>query len=127
MSWLGKLLGGKGSGEASAAHGADMSGVRLLIDSHEQKIADIGVRTFRIYPYQGDLIEKQMISFVMILSGDGDEVKFPGTGMVREISGERGLSVQFQSPQPFFDRKLMEFLARRKGGAGHGAGGGNRK
>ncbi len=127
MSWLGKLMGGKASAVAAADRVDDLSAVRLLIDRHDHKLADLGVRTFRIQPYEGELIQTQHISFTMVLTVNNEEFKFPGSGVVREISAENGLVVQFQPPQPFFDRKLMEFLARRKVAAGRAGGTGRKK
>ncbi len=114
MSWLGKMIGHKGGAATDGPRADLVAGARLLIDRQDYELADLGVRTFRIQPYKGELIEKQNFSFNLVLTLDKEELTVPGFGMVREISDTLGLVAQFTPPQPFFDRKLMEFLAQRK-------------
>lgn len=113
MSWLGKMMGGK-TGTAADRKGAAVAGARLFIGRQEYELGELGVRTFRIHPYEGELIEKQHVSFTLLIILDNEEFSHQGLGLVREISNQQGLLVQFTRPQPFFDGKLMDFLARRK-------------
>lgn len=116
MSWLSSIIGGGKSSEQSGASGkaasAPESTLRLIIDRKEFPVAELAVRSFRIQPYDGDLILKQSFGFTMILSIGGEEHKCMGRGVVRARNDKEGLVAQFTPPSPAFDKKLMEHLAR---------------
>ena len=125
MSWLGKMVGIKGAGTSAASGrgGALVAGARVVIGRQDYGLADLGVRTFRIQPYSGDLIERQNFSFSLTVTVDNEDFSCTALGLVREISDKGGLLAQFAAPQPAFDKKLMEFLAHRKLGQRTGKGG----
>ncbi len=118
MSWLSSIIGGGKTTENKAASGAVAgtaeSSLHLLIDRKEYPIVEASVRTFRIKPYDGDLIPKQSFGFTMVLNLGGEEHKSMGRGVVRTLSEKDGLIAQFTAPSPAFDKKLMEHLARAK-------------
>ena len=124
MSWLSKIIGGGKSDEADKGDSAAslLSTVRVTIDRHEYGVVELGVRTFRLHPYQGELIERQNFTFTLTFPTDGDEFKMSGRGVVRHLTGTEGLTAQFAAPQPFLDKKLMDFIGRIKThGGGHAA------
>ena len=114
MSWLTKIMGGDKDEEAArkGSAAALLSSVRVVIDRHEYGVVDLGVRTFRIHPYQGELIERQNFTLSMTFPYDTDEFKMTGRGVVRHLTDVDGLTAQFAAPQPCLDKKLMEFIAR---------------
>jgi len=116
MSWLSKITGGGKTsgavGDTKSAGMASLADAKIRIGSKDFSVVELGVRTFRIYPYEGDLIKRQNFGFQAILNVDGELIEFPGFGLVLEISGSMGLSAKFKAPQPFYDRKLIDFLAR---------------
>jgi hypothetical protein len=121
MSWLDKLIGGgksQGKTRAPTQSQVSLSDAYLQIDRQQHGLSDLGVRTLRVYPYDGDLIERQNFAFTLVLNLDGEETRIPGQGTVRQITPNEGLIAQFAAPQPFYDRKLIEFLARFKAGQG---------
>ena len=122
MSWFKKTPGaGKGAAAAGAGRSSNVViGAQIFIDSKEYFPAELGVRSFRIYPYEGELIERQHFSFTFVLTLDKEEVRFPGYGVVRQLTPDKGLSAQFTPPQPFFDQKLIEFVARHRVRSGGG-------
>jgi hypothetical protein len=115
MSWFARIISGKSAADGGQQN-ASVPGARLLIDRQEYGLAELGVRTFRVRPYEGALIGRQNFSFTLILTVDNEEFSCLGSGVVREISAQQGLIAKFLAPQPVFDRKLMEFLARRRTG-----------
>ncbi len=115
MSWLGKMIGGNGAAATEVGRGGSLvAGAKLIIGRQEYGLAELGVRTFRIHPYSGELIWKQNFSFNLVITVDKEEHTGAGFGVVRELSDKRGLVAQFAPPQPVFDKKLMEFLAQRR-------------
>ena len=116
MSWLSSIIGGGKEagqqGSAGKAASAPESSLRLIIDRKEYPVAELAVRSFRIQPYDGDLIVKQSFGFTMILNAGGEEFKTLGRGVVRALSDKDGLVAQFTPPSAAFDKKLMEHLAR---------------
>lgn len=114
MSWLTGIFGGKAASRGSArASGADgMPGVHLIIDRRTLPVAELGLRSFRVRPYDGDLIQRQNFSFGLIFSHEGEEYHIHGRGRVLRVSEKDGLVAQFDAPQPFLERKLIEFLTR---------------
>ena len=116
MSWLSSIIGGGKSAEhqrsGGKAAGPAESTLRVIIDHKDYPVAELAVRSFRILPYNGDLIVKQSFGFTMILNSGGEELKTVGRGVVRALSDKDGLVAQFTAPSPAFDKKLMEHLAR---------------
>ena len=116
MSRFSSIIGGGKDapqhGASAKASGAPESSLRLIIDRKEYPIAELAVRSFRIQPYDGDLIVKQSFGFTMILNTSGEELKSIGRGVVRARNDKDGLVAQFTPPSPAFDKKLMEHLAR---------------
>jgi len=116
MSWLSKIIGG----DKDAAHkdgkdaDAALHGARLLIDRHSYSLAELGVRSFRVHPYEGELIEKQNFAFTLVFTLGGEEIQIAGRGVVRQITPKDGLVAQFNAPQPFLDRKLIDFVAHTR-------------
>lgn len=115
MSWLSKLTNGGAKETAPAVATGPAS---VVIGSQEYGIAELKVRTFRISPYDGDLIAHQGVRFTLKFSLGGEEVSFPGTGIVLRIDENTGLLAQFTAPQPFYERKLLTYLAHRRLRAG---------
>ena len=116
MSWLSSIIGGgkpaEHHGPSGKGAGAADSTLRVIIDHKDYPVAELAVRSFRILPYNGDLIVKQSFGFTMILNSGGEEIKTVGRGVVRALSDKDGLVAQFTAPAPAFDKKLMEHLAR---------------
>ena len=116
MSWLSSIIGGGKTSDHPGAGGkvasTPESTLRLIIDRKDYPVAELAVRSFRIQPYNGDLILKQSFGFTMMLSIGGEELQCVGRGTVRARNDKDGLVAQFTPPSPAFDKRLMEHLAR---------------
>ncbi len=86
--------------------------MRIAIDNREYPVAELATRSFRILPYDGDLIVRQSFGFTMILNIDGEELRTIGRGVVRALNDKEGLVAQFTPPSPAFDKKLTEHVTR---------------
>ena len=116
MSWISSIIGGDKPTERPAAKSKGSSAaesyLRVIIDRRDYPVAELAVRSFRIQPYDGDLIVKQAFGFTMNLTIGGEELSTVGRGVVRALNDREGLVVQFTAPPVAFDKKLMEHLAR---------------
>jgi hypothetical protein len=116
MSWFSKITGGDGRSGAEKGKKAhppvSLSDVKIRIGSKEYPVAEIGVRSFSISSFDGDLIERQNFSFIVLFTLDGEALEFPGYGAVTHLTPENRLTAQFKAPQPYYDRKWIEFLAQ---------------
>lgn len=115
MSWLSRILGGDtGVAHADTQRDASIPGARLLIDHHAFALVELGVRSFRAHPYHGDLIERQNFAFTLVITHEGEEYEILGRGVVRQITEKGGLVAQFNAPQPYLDKKLIDFVAHTR-------------
>lgn len=121
MSWLSKLTGG---GKASAPSGSSRTAVKdrpanpptIVIDHHEYVPEEFVMGSFRIRPYDGDLIAKQQFDFRLVFDlGGEDAVDVACRGLVVKMNEQTGLVARYQSPQPFYERKLIDYLRAWKG------------
>ncbi|HYD69345.1 hypothetical protein [Azospirillum sp.] len=116
MSWLSKLSGkSKGAAAATVAKERPSQPPRIIIDRHDYTPEEFAVGSFRIRPYDGDLIAKQQFDFKISFDLDGDAVEFVCRGIVVKMDEQVGLVARYQQPQPFYERKLLEYLKRWKG------------
>ncbi|MBP2299430.1 hypothetical protein [Azospirillum picis] len=120
MSWLSKFSGSnKTSGGAAASVTArrdrPSSPPRIVIDHHEYQPEEFVIGSFRLRPYDGDLIAKQQFDFRLVFDLGGDPVDIGCRGLVVKLTGESGLVARYQSPQPFYERKLVDYLKAWKG------------
>lgn len=118
MSWLSKLSGkGKGAATATATAAKERpsQAPRIIIDRHDYTPEEFAVGSFRIRPYDGDLIARQQFDFRISFDLDGDTVEFACRGIVVKQDEQVGLVARYQQPQPFYERKLLEYLKRWKG------------
>ena len=117
MSWLSKLTG-KGKSPQNTAEGLKQrpSGPpHILIDRNEYEPAEFVMGSFRIRPYDGDLIAKQQFDFrISFLLGD-EKIEFACHGIVVKLDGVAGLVARYSQPQPFYERKLLDYLKAWKG------------
>lgn len=118
MSWLSRLSGRAKSGAAAASVAGKAEALpppRIIVDRHVYQPEDFGLGSFRIRPYEGDLIARQQFDFRIAFKLDEDNVEFGCRGMVMKLDGESGLIARFQKPQPFYERKLLLYLRKWKG------------
>ena len=117
MSWLSKLTGRDKGGAASAASAKvrPTTPPHILIDRHEYLPEEFAVGSFRIRPYDGDLIAKQQFDFRIAFSLGSDSIEFACHGVVVKMDNKAGLVARYQLPQPFYERKLIEYLRLWKG------------
>ncbi len=118
MSWLSKLSGrDKGGSVTTAAAPKERPSAppNIVIDRHEYAPEEFAMGSFRIRPYDGDLIAKQQFDFRIAFQLNGDPVEFACHGMVVKMDDKVGLVARYQPPQPFYERKLIEYLRAWKG------------
>lgn len=121
MSWLAKLTG-RSSEPAPPPSGrplsvaADFSAIQVQVDRHQYSVADLTLRTFRVYPYDGDLIAKQKLSFKFLLQESGKDAptNIFCQGYVASVD-EKGLNVIFRQPQPYYQQVLINYLLAVRG------------
>ncbi|PWC31452.1 hypothetical protein [Azospirillum sp. TSO35-2] len=120
MSWLSKFSGGtKTSAGTSAAGPARQErpahAPKIVIDHHDYVPEEFALGSFRIRPYDGDLIAKQQFDFRMIFDLGNDPVDVVCRGLVVKLNDQTGLVARYQSPQPFYERKLIDYIRAWKG------------
>lgn len=116
MSWLSKLSGKvKGAATAVATKDRPSQPPHIIVDRHEYTPEEFALGSFRIRPYDGDLIAKQQFDFKISFTLDADTVEFVCRGIVVKQDDQVGLVARYQQPQPFYERKLIEYLKRWKG------------
>ena len=117
MSWLSKLSARPKSNAAPATPASERpSGPpRILIDRHDYQPEELVLGSFRIRPYDGDLIARQQFDFKITFTLHGELVEFACRGMVVKMDDTAGLVARYQLPQPFYERKLIEYMRLWKG------------
>ncbi|WP_209769839.1 hypothetical protein [Azospirillum rugosum] len=117
MSWLSKLSGrGKGNAAAQTAPKERPANPPYIrVDRHEYLPEEFALGSFRIRPYDGDLIAKQQFDFRIGFELANETVEFACRGIVVKMTEETGLVARYQHPQPFYERKLIEYLRLWKG------------
>jgi len=120
MSWLSKITGG---GKSSASPGSSGTSGKerpanppmIVIDHHDYTPEEFALGSFRIRPYDGDLIAKQQFDFNMVFDLGNDPVNVACRGFVVKMNEQTGLVARYQSPQPFYERKLIDYIRAWKG------------
>ena len=107
MSWLSKLSGRDKGGSVTTAAAPK--------ERPSAPPEEFAMGSFRIRPYDGDLIAKQQFDFRIAFQLNGDPVEFACHGMVVKMDDKVGLVARYQPPQPFYERKLIEYLRAWKG------------
>lgn len=120
MSWLSKFSGGNkepGGAKSAAEPRKERPSTppKIVIDHHEYVPEEFVIGSFRIRPYDGDLIAKQKFDFRLQFDLGGDPVDVSCMGMVVKMTAEAGLVARYQAPQPFYERKLVEYMKALKG------------
>ncbi|CAK0772063.1 PilZ domain-containing protein [uncultured Gammaproteobacteria bacterium] len=117
MSWLSKILGG-GNKKVAADVKAQppLSEAKIRIDRQDFVAVELGIRSFRIHPYDGGLIARQNFEFSLIFTVNGEEIEMPGRGVVKSQDDNDGLRALFGAPQPFYQKMLTQFLIAQKQG-----------
>jgi len=112
MSWLTKLTGKKTvtSGASVAGEVQPFPPPRIKIDSREYPAAEFAPGMFRIRPYDGDLIAKQSFDFRITFSLNNEPVEFACRGTVARLDDKVGFIARYSPPQPYYERKLAEYL-----------------
>lgn len=113
MSWLSRLAGkSKSAAQASAADGKGQptDPPVIKIDSHEYPVAEFVPGTFRIRPYDGDLIAKQKFDFRIAFTLNGEPIEVGCRGVVARLDDQAGLIARYSQPQPYYERKIAEYL-----------------
>lgn len=112
MSWLSKLTGKKTAPPtASVVEDARPFPPPLVkIDSHEYPAAEFVPGVFRIRPYDGDLIAKQSFDFKVSFSLNNEPIEISCRGSVARLDEKTGLIARYSAPQPYYERKLSEYL-----------------
>lgn len=119
MSWLSKLSG-RGKSDAAAAPVARVKDrpsqpPHILIDRHDYEPEEFVMGSFRIRPYEGDLIAKQRFDFRISFPLGDETIEFACRGTVVKLDEKVGLVARYEPPQPFYERKLVEYLRLWKG------------
>ncbi|WP_029009539.1 hypothetical protein [Azospirillum halopraeferens] len=117
MSFL-SMFRGRGKTTATDAAAPKAGPVALphvIIDRHDYQTEEFAPGSFRIRPYEGDLIARQRFDFRIAFDLDNEPVEFHCSGIVVRLDAESGLVARYQPPQPFFERKLLEYLRRQRG------------
>lgn len=117
MSWLSKITGGDKLAEAARADQGPRPTAppTIRIDHHEYQPEEFIIGSFRIRPYDGDLIAKQQFDFRIVLPGGEEPVEFICRGFVVKQNPETGLVARYSRPQPFYEKKLIDYLRHWKG------------
>lgn len=117
MSWLSKLSGkGKSTSPAAASQKQRPSGPpHILIDRNDYEPAEFAIGSFRIRPYDGDLIAKQQFDFRIAFALGEEKIEFACRGIVVKSDATAGLVARYSQPQPFYERKLLDYLKAWKG------------
>ena len=116
MSWLSKLVGRPAAENTAPAPAAKATQpLRIIIDSSSYIPEEFALGSFRIRPYDGDLIAKQQFDFRLSFTLKDEDVEFTCRGIVVKQDSKAGLVARFQQPQPFFERKLVEHLKAARG------------
>ncbi|WP_207461900.1 hypothetical protein [Azospirillum sp. SYSU D00513] len=120
MSWLSKLTGSakpdaRPVSAVAAPRAKPAEPPRIVIDHHDYRPEEIAMGSFRIRPYDGDLIAKQHFDFKLSFVLDDEPLEFLCHGMVVKMDDKAGLVARFQLPQPYYERKLIEYMRLWKG------------
>lgn len=117
MSWMSKLTGR--GGDKPSTKGTQKSRPttppHILIDRHDYEPAEFAIGSFRIRPYDGDLIAKQQFDFRISFNLGDEHVEFACRGIVVKMDATAGLVARYANPQPFYERKLLDYLRAWKG------------
>jgi hypothetical protein len=116
MSWLSRISGNtkEKPDVISGKSPVSLDGLHVVIDRHEYNVSEFALGSFRVRPYDGDLINKQQFDFKISFDMEGDRIEILCHGIVVKNDSQAGLVARYQRPQPFFERKLIEFLSRPK-------------
>ncbi|HYG88678.1 MAG TPA: hypothetical protein VD978_20725 [Azospirillum sp.] len=117
MSWLSRFSGKAKSSDGSAASQKQRPSAppNILIDRHAYAPAEFALGSFRIRPYEGDLIAKQQFDFKIAFSLGEEQIEFACHGVVVKMDSQAGLVARYAKPQPFYERKLVDYLRAWKG------------
>lgn len=117
MSWLSKLSGkGKSPQQAATEQKQRPSGPpHILIDHSDYEPAEFAIGSFRIRPYDGDLIARQQFDFRIAFALGEEKIEFACRGIVVKMDVNAGLVARYSQPQPFYERKLLDYLKAWKG------------
>ncbi|MCW2244461.1 hypothetical protein M2352_000052 [Azospirillum fermentarium] len=118
MSWLAKLSGGKKGDSPSGStrrRAQSVPPVRIIIDRNEYQAEEFALGSFRIRPYDGDLIAKQQFDFRLAFALGEEAFDIACRGQVVKLDEKSGLVARYQKPQPFYERKLVEYICLLKG------------
>lgn len=117
MSWLSKFSGGgKAAAAAAAAKGAQPTAPPTIVIDHTEYVPEeFAIGSFRLRPYEGDLIARQQFDFRMVFNLGEDPVDVACHGLVVKMTPETGLVARYKSPQPFYEKKLMDYIRAWKG------------
>ncbi|MFD1625756.1 hypothetical protein [Azospirillum griseum] len=117
MSWLSKLSGGgKAANGAAADKGPRPSQPpTIVIDHHEFVPAEFAIGSFRLRPYDGDLIAHQQFDFKMVFTLGEEVVEAPCHGLVVKLTDESGLVARYKSPPSVYERKFLDYVRAWKG------------
>jgi hypothetical protein len=119
MSWLSKLTGGGASKTTATVGGKEIprpsSPPKVIVDHHEYIPEEFVIGSFRVRPYEGDLIAKQQFDFRVAFKLGEDDVEFICRGLVVKSDAQAGLVARYSRPQPFYEKKLIDYLRAWKG------------
>lgn len=116
MSWLSKFSGGGKAAAAAAEKGPRPANPPIIvIDHHEYIPEEFALGSFRLRPYEGDLIARQQFDFHMVFDLGEDPVDVACHGLVVKMTEETGLVARYKSPQPFYEKKLIDYVRAWKG------------
>lgn len=120
MSWLSKLVGRQAPAATAgqggqAEQGTSVQPLRIIIDSTSYLPEEFALGSFRIRPYDGDLIAKQQFDFRLSFTLKDEDIEFSCHGTVVKMDSKVGLVARFQQPQPYYERRLIEHIKATKG------------
>lgn len=117
MSWLSKLSG-KGKSPTpppTVSRRGSVPAPKVLIGRLEYEAEEFAIGSFRVRPYEGDLIARQQFDFRIVLDQAGEPLQIPCRGVVVRMDDEHGLIARYQSPPPVYLRKLADYLQQWRG------------
>ena len=110
MSWLSKITGGSAKDAGGKQGQRAVTPPKISIDHHEYTPEEFVIGSFRIRPYEGDLIAKQQFDFRIIFTLGDEEVEFLCRGLLVKCDGQAGLVARYSRPGAVQERKLVEYL-----------------
>ncbi len=109
MSWFSKTPKSTGAAPAKSV-AAPVKRPMIVIDRHEYMPSEFAIGSFRIQPYEGDLIARQQFDFKISFQLDGEIVEFGCRGVVVKLDEQAGFVARYTKPIQIHQNKLLAYL-----------------